>query len=405
MIKILHKENIKKVIFLVFVSFFGLILFAYIFFTLTRQNPSSNEIVFNNIDDNQDVEVIEFGEPSYEVIEFVTGLDHPWDIGFLDNNDLVFVERGGRVTFKIEERIVSQNISDDLYVFGEGGLLGLAVDPDFSENRNLYFCFNTSNGLSFEVKVVRFVFSDDRLTDRKDIVTGLPTSLSGRHSGCQLEFGPDGALWIGTGDAAVSTIPQDPTNLGGKILRVDREGRGVEGNLSGEFDNRIYSYGHRNTQGISFFSTPLRDGTLGISTEHGPGVDDEINLLKPGNFGWDPVPGIYNESVAMTDKIKHPDSIDSIWSSGSPTIAISGSTFISGNLWKDWRNKLVVAALRGQGIRLFDVDSEGKISNEVSLLKDLGRVRTVQQGPNQNLYILTDNGNNEDKIFILRPKN
>ena len=148
------------------------------------------------------------------------------------------------------------------------------------------------------------------LTDRTDIVTGIPVNTDGqlgRHSGCRPRFGPDGYLWVGTGDAALGSVPQDPLSLGGKVLRITRDGAGAPRNPGAPLDPRIWSYGHRNVQGLAFRPT---DG-LGVSVEHGPGTDDELNLLTEGNFGWDPVGagGSYDESGPMTDLGKFPDAV------------------------------------------------------------------------------------------------
>ena len=174
-------------------------------------------------------------------------------------------------------------------------MLGLAIDPAFATNRFIYTCFaSTLGGVNNDVRVARWTVNAGytALTDRVDIVTGIPVNANGelgRHSGCRLRFGPDGALWIGTGDAATGAVPQSKTSLGGKVLRVNRNGAGVSPNpgviypTSG-FDPRIYNYGHRNVQGIAFRA----DGKA-FSVEHGTDRDDEVNLLLAGaNYGWDP---------------------------------------------------------------------------------------------------------------------
>ena len=140
---------------------------------------------------------------------------------------------------------------------------------------------------SLDVRLVRWRMNAavTALTDRTDIVTGIPVS-TGRHSGCRPRFGPDGRIWMGTGDAAMPTVPQSPTSLGGKVLRVDTNGNGVPGNAPAPFDPRIYTYGHRNVQGIAF-----SPGGKAYSIEHGTGRDDEVNRLVAGaNYGWDPRP-------------------------------------------------------------------------------------------------------------------
>jgi glucose/arabinose dehydrogenase len=128
---------------------------------------------------------------------------------------------------------------------------------------------------------------------------------------------------------------------------------------------------------------------LGMSAEHGPSIDDEINLLVAGNFGWDPVPG-YNESVPMTDTNKFPDAIEAAWSTGSPTLALSGATFIEGDRWGNWDGVLAVAALRDEHLHIFFVDDEGNVTDGGEYIKGRNRLRTPRMGPDGLLYVTED---------------
>lgn len=325
------------------------------------------------------------------------GLDHPWDIAFLPDKTLIFTERSGAISKKVANTKVSLLAPDDVVARGEGGMLGMAVDPKFSDNRYIYACFN-SDRERLDVRVARFKVDTavTSLNERKDIVTGIPANTNGRHSGCRIDFGPDGNLWIGTGDAAQANTPQNQQNLGGKILRVDRDGKGVEGNLGGTADPRVFSYGHRNTQGLVFFDK-VQNGSYGYSAEHGPDRDDEINPLRPGNFGWAPGTG-YNESVPMTDTEKFPDAVPATWSSGDSTIAISDVAFLSGKQWGIWDGRLVVAVLKDKHLRLITLKNEKVVSQQTLFDDTYGRLRAAVLGPDGALYFTTDNGT-EDAII------
>jgi glucose/arabinose dehydrogenase len=217
-----------------------------------------------------------------------------------------------------------------------------------------------------------------------------------------LAFGPDGYLWAGTGDNARGDTSIQPKNLGGKILRVDRSGAAAPGNLGGDYDSRIYSYGHRNVQGLAFFPS-AKNGVLGLSAEHGPTVDDEVNELRKGNFGWAPPAQGYDESVPMTDLTRFPDAISAIWSSGNPTQAPAGAAVIKGKQWKGWDGALAVAMLKGQHLKILRLDDKNKVIKEEKTLVDIyGRLRAVVQGPDGALYIGTSNGN--DEILKLSPE-
>jgi glucose/arabinose dehydrogenase len=347
--------------------------------------------------------------PPLTVTTVVTGLDHVWDIGFTPDGTMLFTERPGRISALVggQKRLLAAPA--DVVQASEAGMMGMAIDPQFASNRLIYVCFaSTLGGPSNDVRVVRFRVATNYtvLTERRDIVTGAPVNTTGelgRHSGCRPRFGPDGALWIGTGDAATATVPQDVHSLGGKILRVTRTGAPAAGNPGGTWDPRIWSIGHRNVQGLAWRSS---DG-LGVSTEHGPDRDDELNRLDSGQFGWDPhrpPSTAYDESVPMTDLERFPDAHRAVAGSGVPTIAPCGATFLSGTRWGDWDGALVVALLKGQALRVFKLAaSSGRLVDMGGALDDRGRLRSVTQGPDGNLYVGTDNGGGTDRILRLTP--
>lgn len=355
--------------------------------SVTKDTTISNALLYSNLE-----------EPKIKTEIIISNLNNPWDIGFIDTDIFIFTERENKINLYKDGKVTLLASPSDTFVSGEGGMLGLAIDPEFKQNRYIYTCFNSIIN-TLDVRVVRWTLSDDylRLNNRKNIVTGIESNITGRHSGCQLEFGHDGYLWIGTGDATNEQNPQNPKSLNGKILRVDRDGNAVLGNLTGEFDSRIYSYGHRNTQGLI-----ILENKNGFSVEHGSYRDDEINILSSGNFGWDPGFG-YDESVEMTDLIKYPNAISALWSSGNPTVATSGGTEIRGKQWKKWQSMLAVAVLKDKKIMIMSTSEENKIILVKELFKGENRIRTIQEGLDGNLYFLTDNGSNKDKVVKITP--
>jgi glucose/arabinose dehydrogenase len=144
------------------------------------------------------------------------------------------------------------------------------------------------------------------------------------------------------------------------------------------------------------------DDDLGVSAEHGPRVDDEVNLLVAGNFGWDPVPG-YTESVPMTDLDKFSNAVEATWSSGSSTLALSGATFIEGNAWGDWDGVLAVAALATMHLHVYFVTSGGEVTDDFRVIDDRGRLRSPRQGPDGLLYITTDGGGSGGQVLQVTP--
>lgn len=346
-------------------------------------------------------------DPDLQITPFITGLNKPWDIDWLPNGTVLVTEKSGPLNIYLDgvDEPPFTIAPDDLAVGGEGGMLGLEVDPQFASNGYVYVCMTSDADTARDVRLVRYQLqtpNGNAMLGREDIVTGMPYNdvQTGRHSGCRPRFGPDGYLWVGTGDAAIGTTPQDDESLGGKVLRIDRNGNAAPGNPDG---NRWFSKGHRNVQGIAFRASD----SLGASAEHGPSTDDEVNLLVAGNFGWNPVPAGggpgYNESVPMTDLDEFPDAVEAIWSTGTPTLALSGATFIEGEAWGAWDGVLAVATLKATHLHILVVNAEGEVSDDFRVVEEQGRLRSPRQGPDGLLYITTDVGAPNGRVLQVTP--
>jgi glucose/arabinose dehydrogenase len=358
--------------------------------------------------------------PEIRVDVVAARLEHVWDIGFLPGGSALITERPARIRLLSSTRPgarVTEVAADltDVYVAGEGGLMGLVVHPDFVQSHRFTTCqTHQEGGRPVDVRLVTWELSPDGARARRvanPLVAGLTLNPSGRHSGCRPTLGPDGYLYVGTGDSATAAVSQDRTRLGGKVLRIDlRTGGPAPGNPFAGSPNAaerlVFSYGHRNVQGVT-----VQPGTGRLfSAEHGPDVDDEINILRAGaNYGWDPSRGgtqrDYDESVPMTDLQRFPDAVPAVWSSGRDTEAICGAAFITGQQWGDRQGLLAVAALKGAKLLLMHVGSDGKVT-EVGQLPQLdgtyGRLRAVRPGADGALYVTTSNGD-DDKVLRIAP--
>jgi glucose/arabinose dehydrogenase len=293
--------------------------------------------------------------------------------------------------------------------------MGLEVDPDFATTGRFYTCQGATTGPDeHDVRVTAWTLDDqDEVGDPQVLVSGFPTS-SGRHGGCRLLVATDGSLYVGTGDAAQGTNPQDLTSLGGKVLRLDRTtGAPWPDNPfadAADSDQRyVQSYGHRNVQGLA----ERADGTV-WDVEHGSFRDDEVNqLVAGGDYGWNPVPEDggegYNEEVPMTDQDLPGDQVDAAWSSGDPTIAPGGATFVSGEQWGDLDGDLAMAVLKDQEVLFLSFAADGTLetTRAPEELQQLGRVRTVvtDTSPEHagDLLVTTDNGGGDDALYRVRP--
>ncbi|MGY1801996.1 PQQ-dependent sugar dehydrogenase [Blastococcus sp. SYSU D00922] len=335
--------------------------------------------------------------PALDVAVVTDGLDHAWDVVQAPDGTLLVDERAGGFTAVLPDGSVRDVAADlgDLFADGETGLMGLALDPGFAQSRRFYSCQGSRDG---EIVVVAWTVTGDwssatRVAD--PLVGGLPLNeRSGRHGGCRLAFAPDGTLFVGTGDTADGTVAQDPRSLGGKVLRVDP--------ATGE--RQIWTLGHRNVQGLA-----VRPGTDQVfSVEHGPDRDDEVNLLREGgNYGWDPDGGgSYDESVPMTDPAID-GAVAAVWSSGEPTLATSGATFVTGSEWGAYDGLLLVALLKAQGVLALRLDDAGAVQEQFRLPEleaQQGRIRSLTQGIDGALYVTTDNGGGEDRLLRVAPR-
>ena len=353
-------------------------------------------------------------------VEVVTdGLEHGWDIGFLPDGHVLVTERPGRISLvsglrEGAKRSTVRADLDDVYVQGEGGLMGMVVHPDFATSREFTTCqTHQENGDPKDIRLVTWrLAEDERSAQRvKTLLSGLPIS-TGRHSGCRPEIAADGALLVGTGDTARGNVAQDRTILGGKVLRLDlKSGDPLPDNPFASSPNRreryVLTYGHRNVQGVA-----VQPGTGVVYTaEHGPTFNDEVNRIRAGaNYGWDPsqggTVGGYDESVPMTDRARFPDAVPAIWQSGRTTQAVCAAEFLEGSQWAGLEGALVVTALKGAKLLLLTLKPDGTLA-KVAVPKatngPYGRLRAARMGPDGALYVTTTNGD-DDKLLRISPR-
>ncbi len=353
-------------------------------------------------------QVIDYPDLGVRVETVADNLKVPWSIDWLSDDIMIITERGGTLYVLKSENDRFPILSLDVQG-GEGGLLGVAVDPDFEVNSYIYIYYTYGDLFSLYNKVVRYQYddSDDTivLSNVHTVIDKIPGSSF--HDGGRIQFGPDGMLYVATGDAGNPDLSQDVNSLAGKILRINSDGSIPDDNPWE--DSPVYSMGHRNPQGMDWTS----DGIM-IITEHGPSGwvgtgHDEINVIKPGkNYGWPYVIG--DKAVTDTDINVYQDPL---FHTGYETWAPSGSEFYESNEIPEWHNKYFVASLRGQSLWMLDIVSNDTLSVKSSTAlfsNEFGRLRDVQTGPDGYLYVLTSNQDGrgvpklaDDKIFRIVP--
>ncbi len=321
-----------------------------------------------------------------------TNLEVPWALAFLPDGDLLVTERAGRVklidtsiysTSEVEKTAKTIMNLDDVLPYGEGGLHGIALHPEFLKNSFIYLYYTYSGeGNNTRNRVARYIYKNETFTDKRIIVDNIPGAIF--HDGGRIRFGPDNNLYITTGDAREPSLAQDQNSLAGKILRVTGDGKPVAGN---PFNNLVYSYGHRNPQGIAWD----QNNEL-WSTEHGQNAHDELNKIEiRKNYGWPEIEGKQTADGMVPPHLE----------SGFATWAPAGLAYLNGSLY--------FAGLRGQS--LYQVDITDQLQLKEYFKSTYGRIREVIAGPDGMLYITTSNrdgrGNpasDDDKIIRVNPK-
>ena len=306
---------------------------------------------------------------SYQTTVLAEGLNIPWDMAFLPDGRMLVTERVGQVVM-LPERTVVLDLPAALQL-GEGGLLGIALDPDFTDNAYVYLYYTYRSGAGIFNRVSRYTLTDELLQNEGILVDALPGAAI--HNGGRIRFGPDGMLYVGVGDAAAPERAQDPNDLAGKILRYRPDGSIPADNPNPA--SPVYSMGHRNPQGLAWHPVT---GAM-YASEHGPTRQDEINRIVPdGNYGW----------PEATCAEGHGDFQGPVACYAEFTLAPSGMDFLS--LQDMAETSLYVAGLRGNMIRRLDFGPEGALLREDTLFTDWGRIRLVKQHAG-SLYVLTNN--------------
>jgi aldose sugar dehydrogenase len=372
--------------------------------------------------------------------------ESPWDMAFLKDGTMFFTEKCKGLSVRTPNGDVKKllgvggssgfaKVKDDLFCDGQAGVQGVAIDPDFDSNRYVYL-YSSSRGANRTYggynNILMRMKVGSSMADVSDIVeiindfgykpkkSNHPFGGPGAHNGGRVRFGPDGFIYVAIGDNHSGEGPQSPTQLRGKILRVDRDGKAAPGNKPpAGFDSRVFTYGHRNPQGIAF-----RPGTGDVFvSENGPWHSDEVTKLENGgNGGWDPRDNVNGRPACpdgycgyspnqmgalppkeraafmpMTDLKAYPNAMKPAWNNNGLSQGMCGSVFLVGKQWKEWEGRLAVGYAgigihgtpTGNRIDILDISKDGKSAKREELLWPTfaGRFRHVSLDHQGNLYV------------------
>ena len=355
-------------------------------------------LIFTSCKKNNDEEIAASINPEnfdgYKVETVVDGIDFPWGMVFLPDGSMLISEQEGElIHFKNGNKILVQDIPK-VYHKNQGGLLDIELHPNYSANGWIYFSMSADieeDGKGGNTTILRAKLVDNKLVNQEILYKATPNTKSGNHFGSRLEFDREGYLYFSIGDRHNRDVnPQDITKDNGKIYRINDDGSIPLDNPFYNTDGAkkaIYSYGHRNPQGMA-----MNPQTGEIWThEHGPQGGDEINIIKPGiNYGWPKITyGINYDNSTITNDTSLPGMEQPLhyW---VPSIAPSGMAFVTSNKYPNWKGNLMVGSLKFKYLNRVVLENNKVIKEEKILENMVGKVRNVRQSPDGYLYVAVE---------------
>lgn len=328
-----------------------------------------------------------------QVSRVTTGLNKPWSIAFISESEWLVTERGGQLRWVLNGELQSKPVTGlpKISEQGQGGLLDVAIHPEYKENNRIYLSYAAKGKGGFGTDVLVATFKDGSLSDSKVIFSAMPKHRGGRHFGSRLAFDRNNNLYISLGDRGQRDSSQNTRMHAGSIIRLRDDGGVPEDNPfigNAEVLDSIFSIGHRNVQGMVYDS----EQDILWAHEHGPQGGDELNRIMAGqNYGWPVI--TYGVNYGLGTSIGEGSSKDGMqqpvtyW---DPSIAPSGLAVVNSEKFPQWQGNLLVGALKFQLIARLQIENGNVVHEERLLEGQFGRIRDVRQGPDGNLYFLTD---------------
>lgn len=327
--------------------------------------------------------------PDYRIETVIDGLSNPWGMDWLPDGSMLITEKNGEFLHWKDGILKELQNGPDIYVRGQGGLLDIAVHPDYPTQPWIYFTFSSDSGAGSggNTQLSRARIEDGSLADIETLYKAAPNSRAGQHFGSRIAFDLDGYIYFSVGDRGKrEENPQDLSRDGGKIYRLHSDGRIPKDNPFVGTDGAkeaVFSFGHRNPQGL------IRHPETGViwSHEHGPKGGDEINIIEKGkNYGWPVITyGVNYSGSKITDETAHIGMEQPVYY-WVPSIAPCGMDFVTGDRYPNWKGHLLVGSLKFNYIELVKLDGK-KVVDRIKIAEDIGRVRNVKMGPDGFIYV------------------
>lgn len=335
----------------------------------------------------------------------VSGLDTPWDLAWGPDGAIWVTERPGTISrVDAATGAITRVGHVDVVEVSESGLMGIAFHPDFASQPYVYVTHSYRSGRDIRNRLVRMRFDGATLGEPEVLLDNIPGA--GNHNGSRLTIGPDRFLYMTTGDAGRGARAQDLSSVAGKVLRLTLDGRPAPGN---PFGTLVYSYGHRNAQGIVFHP---ETGVLYVA-EHGPRDNDEVNRVEiGGNYGWPAVHGFCDGDTSGEEAFCSNNDVVGPVTAWTPTVGVSGADFYDADLIPGWKGSLLVTSLRGATLFRLTLSADGRevVEREALFRGEYGRLRDVLVGPRGEVYLATSNRDgrgrptsDDDRILRILP--
>ena len=358
------------------------VLLIILFFNRNTFSQEKNEIANDPISINYDIIKI------YDYNKII------WSFEFIDENTIIFTDKKGKIFILKNNKIQEISGVPEIYFMGQGGLMDIELHPKFDQNNKIFLSFAESSNKNDggNTAIMSAILDQNKLINKEILYRGKENSTKGQHWGSRIQFDKEGFLFFTIGDRGSRNVnPQDLSRDGGKVYRINEDGSIPQDNPfvdKNDIIDAIYSYGHRNPQGI--FLHP-ETGMI-WTNEHGPKGGDEINIIRKGkNYGWPTITYGKNYNGTIITNLKKLFGMEQPLYYWTPSIAPSCFEYITSDKYDNWKGNLLAGSLSFGYLERLVLDDQNKVIFREKIAKDIGRVRDVVESPDGYIYLSVEN--------------